>query len=124
MGLGQDVRINQRFFAGGKEVRGFANAGFGPRDTATSDALGGNSYYAATGELRFPLGLPEDLGITGATFVDAGSAWALIIPARALKAAATCALRLASALPGAHRLAPYALILLNLSSNNRTMKPS
>lgn len=76
-GLSQDVRINQRFFSGGQEVRGFANAGFGPRDVTTDDALGGNSYYAATAELRFPLGLPDDLGVTGAIFTDAGSAFDL-----------------------------------------------
>ncbi|MBX9727002.1 MAG: outer membrane protein assembly factor BamA [Rickettsiales bacterium] len=76
-GLNQDVRINQRFFSGGQEVRGFANAGFGPRDVTTDDALGGNSYYAATAELRFPLGLPDDLGVTGAIFTDAGSAFDL-----------------------------------------------
>lgn len=77
LGIGQDVRINQRFFTGGQDVRGFANAGFGPRDTTTGDALGGNSYYAVGEEVRFPLGLPEDLGVTGAIFADAGSAWGL-----------------------------------------------
>ncbi len=75
IGLGRDVRLNQRFFIGSKEIRGFANSGIGARDTATDDALGGNMYYAATGEVRFPLGLPEDLGVTGAAFVDAGSEW-------------------------------------------------
>ena len=74
-GIGEDVRINQRFFTGGQEVRGFANAGIGPRDITTRDALGGNSYYAATGELRFPLGLPDELGVTGAAFTDIGSSW-------------------------------------------------
>lgn len=74
-GIGEDVRINQRFFSGGQDVRGFANAGFGPRDVSTDDALGGNSYYSATTELRFPLGLPEDLGVSGAMFADAGSLW-------------------------------------------------
>ena len=74
-GLGQDVRINQRFFSGGQDVRGFANAGIGPRDISTGDALGGNSFYAGTAELRFPLGLPDDLGVTGAIFSDAGSSW-------------------------------------------------
>jgi len=74
-GIGEDVRINQRFFTGGQEVRGFANAGIGPRDTATQDALGGNNYYAATGELRFPLGLPDELGVTGAAFADVGNSW-------------------------------------------------
>ncbi len=72
-GLSEDVRINQRFFIGSKEIRGFANAGIGPRDIGTMDALGGNSYYAASGEVRFPLGLPDDLGVSGAAFVDAAS---------------------------------------------------
>jgi len=76
-GLGQDVRINQRFFVGSQQIRGFGNAGIGPRDITTSDALGGNNYYTASGEVRFPLGLPEDLGVTGAAFVDAASLWGL-----------------------------------------------
>ncbi len=76
-GLGQDVRINQRFFIGSQDIRGFANAGIGPRDTTTDDALGANSYYAGTAELRFPLGLPDDLGVTGALFTDAGSAFGI-----------------------------------------------
>jgi outer membrane protein insertion porin family len=76
-GINDDVRINQRFFTGGQEVRGFANAGFGPRDVGTLDALGGNNYYAVSSEVRFPLGLPDDMGVSGAAFVDAGSAWGL-----------------------------------------------
>lgn len=76
-GLGEDVRINQRFFTGGQDIRGFANAGFGPRDITTDDALGANNYIASTAELRFPLWLPDDLGVSGATFIDAGSAWGI-----------------------------------------------
>lgn len=70
-----DVRINERFFVGGDDFRGFRNAGVGPRDKATGDALGGNMYYIGTAELRFPLGLPEEMGITGAAFSDVGSLW-------------------------------------------------
>lgn len=77
LGLGKDVPINQRFFIGSREIRGFANFGIGARDITTSDALGGNIFYAASSELRFPLGLPDDLGITGAAFVDLGSQWRL-----------------------------------------------
>ena len=68
-----DVRINDRFFLGGRRLRGFDNAGVGPRDIATDDSLGGNTYYTGTAEMTFPLGLPEDLGFKGAVFVDAGS---------------------------------------------------
>jgi outer membrane protein insertion porin family len=75
-GLDDDkVRINDRFFVGGRTMRGFENAGMGPRDITTDDALGGNIYYTGTMELRFPLGLPEELGILGAVFTDVGSLW-------------------------------------------------
>ncbi len=76
LGLGgEDIRIADRFFIGGEQIRGFDNAGVGPRDRITGDALGGNMYYAASTELRFPLGLPEDLGFLGAAFIDAGNLW-------------------------------------------------
>lgn len=75
IGLGENVPINQRFFIGSKEIRGFANSGIGARDITTDDALGGNIYYTASSEVRFPLGLPEDLGVTGATFIDVASLW-------------------------------------------------
>ena len=69
----EDIRINDRFFVGGRTLRGFDNAGIGPRDLATEDALGGNIFYTTTAELKFPLGLPDELGFSGAIFVDAGS---------------------------------------------------
>ena len=77
VGLGRDVRLNQRFFIGAREIRGFANSGIGARDVTTDDALGGNTYYTASGEVRFPLGLPDDLGVSGSTFVDIGSEWGI-----------------------------------------------
>jgi len=72
---GRDVRINDRFFVGGDDLRGFQNAGIGPRDTSTNDALGGNAYYTGTAELKFPIGLPDELGVSGAVFSDVGSLW-------------------------------------------------
>ena len=72
---GHDVRIDDRFFVGGDNLRGFYDAGIGPRDTTTRDALGGDSYYTGTAELRFPLGLPEEVGLSGAAFSDVGSLW-------------------------------------------------
>lgn len=72
---GHDVRINDRFFLGGDDLRGFQNAGVGPRDTSTNDSLGGNIYYVGTAELKFPIGLPEELGVSGALFSDVGSLW-------------------------------------------------
>ncbi len=71
---GDDVRLIDVFYRGGETVRGFNKAGFGPRDLSTLDPLGGTTYWAATAEVRFPLPLvPEDLGLKGAFFVDAGS---------------------------------------------------
>lgn len=81
-GLGEDVRINDRFFLGGRDIRGFRNAGIGPRDTTTAsarDALGGKNYYAGSAEMGFPLGLPEEMGVSGAIFVDAGNLWSVDI---------------------------------------------
>ena len=67
------VRIVDRFFLGGRSLRGFQPSGVGPRDADTDDALGGNLYYSATGELGFPLGVADELNLRGAVFVDVGS---------------------------------------------------
>ncbi|WP_288951058.1 outer membrane protein assembly factor BamA [uncultured Paracoccus sp.] len=73
---------NSRFmsrFTGNSKIRGFEPNGFGPRDleAPNQDALGGNYFWALRTELQFPLGLPEEYGITGGLFADAGSVWGL-----------------------------------------------
>ena len=68
-----EVKINDRFYLNGDRLRGFKNLGIGPRDTSTNDALGGEIYYVARNELNFPLGLPDDLGVTGLVFLDVGT---------------------------------------------------
>jgi outer membrane protein insertion porin family len=83
---GEDVRMTDLFFKGGETVRGFKRAGFGPRDACedpfngdrihpcSKDSLGGKVYWATTAELRFPFPfIPDNLGMQGAVFVDAGS---------------------------------------------------
>ena len=70
---GDDVRLLDLYYKGGETVRGFATSGYGPRDLLTGDSLGGSTFWATTAEVRFPLGLPEELGMSGAVFVDAGS---------------------------------------------------
>jgi outer membrane protein insertion porin family len=70
---GEDVHLSNRFFLGGTSLPGFEYGGVGPRDSETDDSLGGNLYYTGAAELRFPLGLPEELRIFGRTFVDAGT---------------------------------------------------
>lgn len=75
--FGRDIRINERFFLGGDSLRGFTSEGIGPRDLVTDDALGGNISLASRLEVSFPLGLPEELGIFGGFFVDAGTLFGL-----------------------------------------------
>ncbi|MCD8497330.1 MAG: outer membrane protein assembly factor BamA [Alphaproteobacteria bacterium] len=77
---GEIVTINERYYLGGTNLRGFEQAGVGPRDVFTDDSLGGNRFYRGTAELSFPLGLPEELGIQGHTFTDFGSLFDLDVP--------------------------------------------
>ncbi len=71
---GDDVKILDSYFKGGETIRGFDRSGYGPRDLSTNDALGGTTYWAATAEARFPLPfIPDELGMSGAIFADAGS---------------------------------------------------
>jgi outer membrane protein insertion porin family len=75
---GQQLRMLDHFFLGPSLVRGFAQAGIGPRDfnSVTVDALGGTMYWGATVELQQPLLLaPKDFGMKVAVFADAGSLW-------------------------------------------------
>jgi len=85
---GEDLRLTDLFFKGGETIRGFDRAGYGPRDACrdpvtgkrvpdcSQDSLGGKYFWATTAEVRFPLPLiPENLGMQGAVFVDAGSLW-------------------------------------------------
>ena len=75
--FGQDSRVTERYFLGGRTLRGFRSRGIGPRDLNTDDALGGNFFSALRLEASFPIGLPEELGIFGGAFVDAGTVWGL-----------------------------------------------
>ncbi|MDB6178522.1 outer membrane protein assembly factor BamA [Paracoccus sp. Z330] len=66
-------------FRAGTRVRGFEPNGIGPRDLASvnEDGLGGKYFWAARAEAQFPVGLPEEYGITGGLFADIGSIWGL-----------------------------------------------
>ena len=39
----------------------------------TNSSLGGNLLYKLTGEMLFPIGLPEEIGIKGRVFAIAGT---------------------------------------------------
>ncbi|GFE50128.1 outer membrane protein assembly factor BamA [Roseobacter cerasinus] len=60
-------------------IRGFEPGGIGPRDVSRSDEdpLGGNLYVAARFDAEFPIGIPEEFGITGGLFYDVGNVWDL-----------------------------------------------
>ncbi len=72
---GNPVLLQDRYFVGGDNLRGFAPAGIGPRDIVSNDALGGNKYWVGSLSLGVPLGLPKELGITGRVFSDFGTLW-------------------------------------------------
>ncbi|HEX3882532.1 MAG TPA: outer membrane protein assembly factor BamA [Stellaceae bacterium] len=72
---GNPVLLQDRYFVGGDNLRGFAPAGIGPRDTVSNDSLGGNKYWLGSVTLGVPLGLPKELGITGRVFSDFGTLW-------------------------------------------------
>lgn len=75
---GDDLTVLDRFSGYGK-IRGFEPNGIGPRDVGAPnrDALGGNYFWALRLESEFPIGLPEEYGITGGVFWDTGSVWGL-----------------------------------------------
>jgi outer membrane protein insertion porin family len=75
---GNVTRVTERYFGNGK-IRGFEPNGIGPRDlgAVNEDALGGNLFAVARFEADFPLGLPEEYGISGGAFLDVGSVWSL-----------------------------------------------
>ena len=73
IGLDQNVRVLNRFFLGGNTFRGFESGGVGPRDAVTKDSIGGNTYAVLTGEMRFPIGLPNEFGVLGRAFTQMGT---------------------------------------------------
>lgn len=76
LSIGQGHRIFDQFNNGSDLVRGFAPSGFGPRTADTQESIGGRMYVAATAQVDFPIpGLPEELGLYGSAFGDAGAIW-------------------------------------------------
>ncbi len=78
--LGRPEQIIDRFFLGGDNLRGFQVGGAGPHAIGTpafggttNDSIGGRLIYTQSTELRFPLPISADLGLSGRAFVDIGS---------------------------------------------------
>jgi outer membrane protein insertion porin family len=104
-----DIFLNDRFFLGEPQIRGFRIRGVGPRVlTKTSelddlnnpvigpdgnpvyigerrqlrdDAIGGRNYYLGRAELEIPLGSgARELGLRPSVWVDVGALWGLTTP--------------------------------------------
>ncbi len=77
-------RVIDRFFLGSNKMRGFDAGGLGPREctngncgVSSNDALGGENFAVVRFEAEFPLGLPDEYGMTGGVFYDVGNLWSL-----------------------------------------------
>ena len=97
-GLGQDVRLTDRYYLGNPEMRGFGIRGVGPRvlreqfdlttntyltnkDQVVDDALGGRAYYKGRIELELPLGNgARELGLRPSIFMDVGAVFGVKKP--------------------------------------------
>jgi outer membrane protein insertion porin family len=100
-GLGQQIRLTDRYFLGNPQMRGFGIRGVGPRvrrfpydltvptapvvltgkDSYTDDALGGTAYYKARLELELPLGNgARELGLRPSIFADMGAVFGIKNP--------------------------------------------
>lgn len=80
VGIGKDINPSDRYFLGGRTLRGFEFGGVGPRcrtgqgGCIAGAALGGNYLATATAEAIFPIGLSsEDLGLQGRLFTEFGT---------------------------------------------------
>ena len=76
--------VIDRFFLGSRKMRGFDAGGIGPREclnrncgVSNNDALGGENFAVVRFEAEFPLGLPDEYGMTGGLFYDIGNLWSL-----------------------------------------------
>lgn len=76
-----ESRVTDRFLLNDSTMRGFAYGGIGPREYSDAadvdDSIGGDYFAVARFEAEFPLGLPEEYGLSGGVFYDVGSVWGL-----------------------------------------------
>ncbi|MEC9310538.1 MAG: BamA/TamA family outer membrane protein, partial [Pseudomonadota bacterium] len=59
------------------DLRGFEAGGVGPRQIngGANNTLYGNMYMVGSVEAEFPLGLPEEYGVSGGAFYDISNIW-------------------------------------------------
>ena len=95
-----DIFLNDRFFLGEPQIRGFAIRGVGPRiltqqyqtvdgvptlitdrNRTRDDAIGGRNYYLGRAELEIPLGTgARELGLRPSIWADIGALWGVETP--------------------------------------------
>lgn len=97
-----DIFLNDRFFLGEPQIRGFAIRGVGPRiltqryqpgenggpptliterNQTRDDAIGGRNYYLGRAELEIPLGSgARELGLRPSIWADVGALWGVETP--------------------------------------------
>jgi outer membrane protein insertion porin family len=66
-------KIIDNFFLGGDNLRGFQSGGAGPHTVVGGNSIGGQFIWTQSTELRFPLPISPDLGLSGRAFVDVGA---------------------------------------------------
>lgn len=82
---GYQDKIEDRFFLGGDNLRGFADGGVGPyvypiynkknELVSSGGQVGGRYTWTQSTALQFPLPVSPDLGVSGFAFVDVGALW-------------------------------------------------
>lgn len=79
-GIKKKVRMMDNFYSEENMIRGFEYNGIGPRDAKTLDPLGGKVFFAASAEVKFSLGLPQELGMYGVGFTDFATLYNIDVP--------------------------------------------
>ena len=74
-GVDEDVRLTNRLFMPGNNLRGFKSGKLGPKDGTSY--VGGNYLAAVNAEAELPNLLPESLKTDVSVFFDAGNLWSV-----------------------------------------------
>ena len=79
-GISKKVRISDNFNSGDSMIRGFEYNGIGARDQNTLQSLGGKNFISGSVEVKFPLGLPSEIGVNGVAFTDMATLYNIDVP--------------------------------------------